>query len=145
MLGTLALTASAVPFAMAMESVLRRMFFPPEFEDLREALRPILFWFAWANVGVTALAIPIAGRTFTALQQRAKDRSVDSGGALLATFLTASSIPQVPSLFATFLFMLGAPLGPVAVSILTGTGAIAALARRWWLGLQSLSEGVRTG
>jgi hypothetical protein len=131
------LTVVAAPFALALETLLRTLLFPSDFELVRELLSPAMTVAAWALVGVTALA-SVAG---VALQERLADRAVAripeaartaelARRARLGAFMLAASVPQVPAILATFAFTFGASLVPVAVTIAVVTAGVVAVAVR---------------
>lgn len=138
--GLVVLTALAAPVALAFETLLRHLLFPPSFEVLRETLRPVLTPVAWGLAGACLLA-GIAGLF---LQRRMATRAVArlaadrrSGGeaarARLGAFLLAASVAQVPAILATFSYMFGARITPVLVAVALVTLAVLAqaqLARR---------------
>lgn len=125
------MTAVAAPVALAFETLLRRLLFPPEFERVREALRPVLTPVAW----LLCLICAVAGVAATALQRRLVARGIDRlpsdrrspeqiDRARIGAFMLAASVPQVPAVLATFGFMFGAALTPVVVAIAIATVAV---------------------
>ncbi len=121
-----ALVVTAVPVAWGVETGLRAVLFPPEFEELRGMLRPELTVVARGLVVVTlALVWPtwalmrwLARRRLRMLPGRRPDLRA---GVRLVAFLGASSVLQVPGVIATFAFMFGAEVRPVAGVVVTGT------------------------
>lgn len=117
------LTILAAPVALAVETGLRLLIFPEEFELVREFLAPILTPVAWALGAVAA----IAGFAGLFLQRRMTDRRLaklpagaEAGAryqAVFAVFLLTTSVPQIPALLATFAYMFGASIVPVLVGV----------------------------
>lgn len=135
--------AVSAPLAVALETGFRRLFFPPEFEDVRGMLGPKLETAAWICVGLTAV-FSIVGfvlqrrmcskalRTLTSDELSDRDRKrLDGFGpeksmsrmVLDKLFLT-TSLPQLPALVATLLYMFGASLAPVLVAMLVSSLAV---------------------
>lgn len=118
-----AATVLAAPIALALESVLRWLLFPPEFEVVRGWLEPYLTPLAWLLVVVSALA-GIAGGL---LQRGIATRRVAKLGAAATraqveaarnqVFLITASIPQLPTIASTFAFMFGASIVPTLVGV----------------------------
>jgi len=130
--GTLiVMTAIAAPVALAFETLLRKLLFPPYFEELREALRPTLTPVAW-----TLCAVAVAAGAFgIAFQRRLARRAVarlpedrrspeEVDRARIGAFMLAASVPQIPAIASTFSFMFGASLVPVIVGIVLVTVAV---------------------
>jgi hypothetical protein len=146
--GLLGLIALSTPLALVVESGLRRLMMPPDFDLVRAWLAPTLTPWAWATVPAT-LATTVLGwwlygvltrrelRTrrpgLTAEQARAK--------AEFEALMLASSAPQVPAVAATMLFMLGADVVPVAVSMATATLGVISLGA--WIGRGPARGGAR--
>jgi hypothetical protein len=129
----MALVVTAVPVAWGVETALRNAFFPADFEQLRELLRPAMTAVARGLVVVTvALLLP----TYLLMRRLAHARlrvlpalrpDLRAGARVLA-FLGASSLLQVPGVLVTFAFMFGAALKPVAACVVLGTGGLVVLA-----------------
>ncbi len=127
----------AAPAALALETGLRHLLFPVEFErDLRPLLNPYLTPVAWI-LGLLAGAAALGG---LALQRRASSRRLgllppeatpqQRYTQVFAVFLLSSSLPQLPSIVATMTYMFGADLAPVLVGIgLCTVGVLAQAAR----------------
>lgn len=114
------LTVIAVPVALGFETLLRVLLFPADFDDLRQALRPILEAPTYAMIGVTALVGVVSSFV---------RRRFDVPGATLrkraqGTFV-ASSMAQIPAVATTFLWTFGAPILPVLLTIATSTAFVA--------------------
>lgn len=126
------MTLVAAPAALALETLLRKVLFPPEFEEIRELLHPILTPLVWVAVVLTAV-LGVAGLVF---QRRLVVRAVGRipladrtpervRSAEVGAFLLAASVPQVPAILATFGFMWGSSLTPTVTAIAVATVAIA--------------------
>lgn len=120
----LLLVALSTALALAVETAVRRLMLPPEFEQVREWLSPTLEPWAWGTVPLTALAGVtgwwLYGRLVRRGIARAKpgsDPERTRARAELDAAILASSAPQVPAVAATMLFMMGAPLRPVLVAM----------------------------
>lgn len=132
----LLLTILAAPVALAFETLLRALLFPPEFESVREFLRPMLTPVAWALGGMAAIA-SLAGlalqRSMAAKRVRRLPSTADDEaryGAVLGVFMITTAVPQIPAVLSTFAFMFGASFVPVAVGIgLCSAGVIAQAVR----------------
>jgi membrane protein YqaA with SNARE-associated domain len=119
----LLITVIAAPLAFALESALRALLFPPEFEDMRWYLRPTVSVVAWVLFGV-ALITSAAGqrmlvrtidRRLAALGEGASEDKRQQ--AVVGTFLLTSSLPQIPAILATLASMFGSELLPVALAV----------------------------
>lgn len=116
-------TVLAAPVALALESVLRWLFFPSEFEAVRAWLEPFLTPLAWVLVTISALA-GVAGvltqRTLVA-RKLAKlgpeATSAQRAAVRDQVFLITASIPQLPTIASTFAFMFGASVVPTLVGV----------------------------
>lgn len=124
--GTLTLVAATVlaaPLALALESLLRWLLFPPDFEVLRTFLEPVLTPIAWALVALSALAALIgalaqrvlSARKIARLGPHAAPAQVEA--ARNQVFLIAASIPQLPTIASTLAYMFGASLVPTLVGV----------------------------
>jgi hypothetical protein len=130
-------TLVAAPMALGLETVLRRLLFPPEFDELRAALAGTLTPIVWGLVGLTALAglfgitmqARLAARAVAKLRADARTEA-RIHKAELGAFMLAASIPQIPAILATLGFMWGASLTPVIVAIAVATVAIVVQAIR---------------
>jgi hypothetical protein len=131
------MTLVAAPVALGFETLLRKLLFPPEFEELRALFSPTLTIVSWVLVLFTAV-LGVAGLL---LQQKLAARNVAKipeprrtparvQKAELGAFLLAASVPQIPAILATFCFMWGAALTPTLVAIGVVTAAIIAQAVR---------------
>lgn len=114
------LTVIAVPAALGLETLLRFLFFPDDFEELRGVLRPLLAVPAWAMIAVTALV----GLVSTFVRARFETPGAPLRKRAQGTFI-ASSMAQIPAVVTTFLWMFGAPILPVLLTIATSTSFVA--------------------
>lgn len=132
------LTVVAAPFALGFETLLRKLLFPPEFEDVRALVGPTLTLAAWA-LPIVCLLAGLAGVVFQRrLVERAlrklpaarRDDPESQEKARVGAFLLAASVPQVPAIVATVLFTFGASLVPVVVTVVVSTlGVVAQVGR----------------
>lgn len=122
----------AAPVALALETGMRLLLFPADFDIVREFLNPYLTPVAW---GLGLLA-GVGGWLGLFLQKRMSEKRLaklpsDAPVALryqavFAVFLLTTSVPQIPSVFATISFTFGADLLPVLVGIaLCSIGVVA--------------------
>lgn len=140
--GVLALICLSTPAALGVETLLRRLMMPPEFDDVRAWLSPTLTPWAWATVPVTVAATGLGWWLFAALTRRALNRRALNkrrpehsehearAKAQLNAIMLASSAPQVPAVAATMLFTMGAALTPVLVAMGTAMLGVLSLALR---------------
>lgn len=116
-------TVLAAPIALAFESLLRWLLFPPEFEAFRAFAEPVLTPLAWLLVLVSALAgvggalaqRAIAARRIARLGAEATPARVET--VRNQVFLITASIPQLPTIVSTFAFMFGASIVPTLVGV----------------------------
>jgi len=126
------LTIVAAPAALGLETGLRLLLFPPEFELIRDFLRPMLTPVAWGFAGVAALGAGLG----LVLQRRLVEKRIGALEAAQSTrerrfqiafgvFLLTTAVPQIPSILATFCFTFGASIVPVVAAIaLTSVGVV---------------------
>lgn len=135
------LTIVAAPVALGLETVLRRILFPAEFEGFRAFLEPVLTPIAWC-LGLVAGAASVIG---LALQRRLTEKRLARipeaslhlrHGQVSAVFLLTASVPQIPAIFSTFAFMFGASIWPVLAGMAICTIGVALQAAR----LRALAE-----
>lgn len=136
--------AASTPAALWLEGLLRRWLLPPEFEELRDWLRPTLAPLAWGFVGLALLAVVAAFLAQAPLFRGALRRQpatategARAARARLETLLLVTSLAQVPALLATLNFAFGAPIAPTLVAI--GVGTVGVLAQ--WVGVERLDAG----
>lgn len=117
------LTILAAPVALAFETGLRKLLFPADFELIREFLEPMLTPVAWV-LGLVAAGASLLGLALQrsmAKKRIEKSRDRDDYDAryrhVFGVFLLTASVPQIPAILSTFMFMFGASLVPVLVGI----------------------------
>jgi hypothetical protein len=120
----LAIVAVSTPLMLAVETWLRQRLLPPEFEEVRAWLREDLTPMAWGTVLLVPFATFIGlrlHRWYVAreLARLPPDRRTEENSARVRfdALMLSTSAPQLPALAATVLFMFGAALGPVLVSL----------------------------
>ena len=122
--GLLALVAVSTPLALGVETLLRMVLFPPEFEEVRAWLRPTITPYVWATPPLAVVAT-VAGlrlqrwyatRQFTALRPHEQTEQAWATANFDALMLSTSA-PQVPALLAIIAFMLGCAWPPVLAAI----------------------------
>jgi len=126
----------AAPVALGFETTIRLLFFPDDFEMVREFLHPFLTPVAWA-LGLLAAVGGFAG---LALQRRMSEKRLarlppDASVELryqqvFGVFLLTTAVPQIPSVLATITFTFGASIWPVLVGIVFCSAGVVAQARR---------------
>jgi hypothetical protein len=121
--------------ALALESGLRRLILPPEFEEVRTFFGPAATDAAWAFVVACALAAPagiwLQRSWCRARMQRARDEGGDEARAAMDRTFLSMSIPQVPAILATVAFMSGAELTPVLAAMAVSTLGVLAQGVQW--------------
>jgi hypothetical protein len=133
-LGLLAVVAVSTPLALAVETGLRVLLFPPEFEEVRMWLRPVITPWMWTAsalaIGFTLLGLRLqkwfVARRMARLAEDKRTREAEAKAHFDALMLS-SSCPQIPALLATFGFMVGADLLPVVVAIAIATTGVLTL------------------
>lgn len=133
------LTVIAAPVALAFETLLRKLLFPPEFEEVRALLEPSLTPVGWGLVGVAALlaggGVPLkrrlGARALARLPEARRRDPAQVAKAELGAFMLAATVPQIPAIASTMTFMFGASLVPVLVAVGVSTVGVVlqALAR----------------
>lgn len=132
------LTVFAAPFAIAFETLLRAILFPPEFEDFRVFLEPFLTPVAWvfgaaaAGASFVGLALQkrIAARKLARFERVEGVTDAMRQREVLGVFLLTASVPQIPAVLSTFAYMFGASPWPVGVGIALSTLGVIAQAVR---------------
>ena len=126
--------AVSTPLALAVETGLRMLLFPPEFEELRMLLRPIVTPYLWiaTPLAVVFAFVGLRVQKYVVRKRLAKlpeDKRTPDREALahLDALMLSSSCPQIPALFATFGFMIGSELLPVLVAIGVATAGVCVL------------------
>ncbi|MGF1465388.1 MAG: hypothetical protein ACFCGT_04575 [Sandaracinaceae bacterium] len=131
-----ALTILAAPAALAFETALRRLLFPPDFVELRALLAPYLTPVAWGlglGAGLGALLGVVVQRRLSAGRLARLPAGADDDRrheAVLGVFLLTTAAPQVPAVLGTLLHLFGAALTPVLVGIALSTAGVIAQAAR---------------
>lgn len=132
--GLLGLIALSTPLAWVVESGLRRLLFPPDFDAVRAWLSPTLTPWAWAMVPAALVTTGIGWWLYRVLARRellARRPGLTPeqarAKAELEALMLASSAPQVPAVAATMLYMLGADAVPVAAAMITATLGVVSL------------------
>lgn len=126
--GVLAIVACSTPLALAVETGLRQLIFPPEFDDVRMWLRPTITPWVWLAVPACVVAIPLGARLQRWLvardlaklppERRTEQERIESE---FDALLLSTSAPQLPAVLATIAFMFGSGLAPVAVAMAVAT------------------------
>lgn len=117
------LTIVAAPGALAIETALRKLLFPAEFEEVREFLEPTLTPFGWGLAAFAAFgaALGLVVQRHVANRRLARlpdDATVDQRyREIFAVFLLTTAVPQIPALLSTFVFMFGASIWTVSTAI----------------------------
>jgi len=131
--GILALIAVSTPAMLGIESMLRWLMLPPEFEQIRAWLGPSITPYVWGLAAAAAVAAPIAFRLQRVLVRRTlarqslahQEEGIEDKARFDALILS-TSVVQVPALLAAICYLLGAALLPVVVAIVVATiGVIA--------------------
>ena len=129
-------TIVAAPAALGLETVLRRLLFPDEFELVREFLRTALTPVAWvfvalAVVGAAAGLVLQRSLAIQRLSRLPPDAPLSARyGAVVGVFLLTTVLPQLPSILVTFCFMFGSSIVPVLVGIAVTTVGVVLQALR---------------
>ncbi len=142
----LALVALSTPMALVAETYLRRLMFPPEFDEVRMFLRPSLELPVWSLLSLVALttwfgiraqerrvARKMAARPPEEQTQHFRDKDT------FDSLVLFTSLPQIPAILATFGFMFGASLLPVLVNMAASTAGVVAV------GMVSLRRATQAG
>lgn len=130
LVGVLLLLAASTPLALLLETGLRRVMFPPEFDEVRLWLRPQITPWLWIAPLACALALPVGLLVQRALVARSLRRSTTEptpaarASAELDALLLATSVPQVPAILATMGFTMGASIEPVVAAMAVATVGI---------------------
>jgi hypothetical protein len=134
-IGVVVLVAASAPGALALETFLRRLILPPEFDDVREFFGPAATdaaWFFAASCVLAALVGVAAQRRWCRdRMRRAREDGDDPTRAAMDRTFLAMSIPQVPAILATVAFMSGAELRPVLVAMAISTLGVLAQGVQW--------------
>lgn len=132
--GVLAVVATSTPLAMLVEAGMRRLTFPPEFDEVRLWLRPAITPWTWIAVPLGVVAIPLAAAVQRWLVARslaklpeARRTEAERVSCEYDAMLLSTSITQLPAVLATVAFMFGAALPPVATAMAIATVGVIAL------------------
>jgi len=133
----LVLVATSTPLALLAETFLRRLLFPPEFEEVRAFLQPSLEAPTWSLLALVVLMTwlglrhqtrrierRMAARPEREQTQRYRDKETFDAVALF------TSLPQIPAIIATFAYMCGARLEPVLANMAAATVGVVVLGVR---------------
>ena len=130
----LAIVGISTPLAVVIETGLRQIMFPPEFDDVRMWLRPSITPWMWLCAPLAVLVTPLGYKlqgwlVARALAKLPEERRTEAERRELEldSLLLSTSIPQFPALFATFGFMFGSALLPVVVAMATATAGVIAV------------------
>jgi hypothetical protein len=132
----LALTVVAAPCALVLESLLRGLLFPPDFDEFRGFLRPYLAPVGWAlcalALAMTAAGLPLQSRMVARRLARLPEAAPPDARyrEALSVFMVTAAIPQLPAVASTIAYMLGAPAVPVMVGVTVSTAGVLAQALR---------------
>lgn len=144
--GLLGLVALSTPLALVVETGLRRVMMPPDFDAVRAWLSPTLTPWAWATVPATLVTTVLGWWLYHVLARRelrARRPGLTAEQARekaeLEALMLASSAPQVPAVAATLLYMLGADVVPVVVAM--GGATLGVLSLGPWIGRARPSDG----
>ncbi|MCA9604098.1 MAG: hypothetical protein KC619_00765 [Myxococcales bacterium] len=126
------LTIVAAPGALGLETGLRLLFFPDNFQLIRDFLNPMLTPVAWAFAAVAGLGAALGLFIQRRLIEKRIAKLPDEHNTherrfqiAFGVFLLTTAVPQIPSIFATFCFTFGASLIPVLAAItLTSVGVV---------------------
>ncbi len=130
------LTAIAAPVAFVIETVVRKLLFPAEFEEFRELAHDYATILAWGFVVIATLAA-VAGLFVQRRLAKKRIAKLPASAtaeqrerAALGAFMLAAAVPQVPAVFLTLLYMFGASLTPAVVGLAVSTLGVIAQAVR---------------
>jgi hypothetical protein len=124
----LAIVAISTPLALAIETGVRMLVFPPELDEVRAWLQPTITPWVWWMVPLVALATVVGfyvqsrliARSLRRLPPERRDEAAFASARFDALMLSTSA-PQLPALLATMGLTMGAELLPVAVTMASGT------------------------
>jgi len=133
--GLLAVVALSTPLALVVETGLRSLIMPPEFEDVRRWLRSDVTPWAWAMAPAAVVATGLGfvlqrrllGRALRIPKRPGMTEAAARERAELDALMLSTSAPQVPALVATLAFMVGAELLPVLVTVGVATVGVLSL------------------
>jgi len=132
--GVLAIVAMSTPLALAVETGLRQIIFPPEFDEVRMWLRPTITPWVWIATPACLLAIPLGAKLQRWLvardlaklppERRTEQERIECE---FDALLLSTSAPQLPAVLATLAFMFGSGLLPVIVAMVIATVGVLGL------------------
>jgi|GEM_PF-1995290 len=133
--GLLAIIGLSTPFALVVETGVRRVMMPPEFDEVRAWLSPEVTPYAWAMAPLAVVATGIGFFLQRWLVRRALRKPLRAGmsrdearqRAEFDALMLSTSAPQLPALMGTILFMLGSELTPVLVAMGVATVGVISL------------------
>ena len=133
--GILAVVGLSTPFALLVETGVRRIMMPPEFDDVRAWLQPDVTPWAWAMVPLAVVATGLGFLLQRWLLRRALAKPAPGGldparqrqRAEFDALMLSTSAPQIPALVGTICFMVGAQLTPVLVTMAVATVGVVSL------------------
>lgn len=133
--GLLAVIGLSAPIALAFETGIRRLMMPPEFSDVRAWLSPDVTPWAWAMAPAavvgTALGFGLQRWLIARARKTPPPRGVTAEEARdrleFDALMLSTSAPQVPAVLATLMFMVGAKLTPVLITMAVATGGVISL------------------
>ena len=132
----IALTISAVPLALGVESLLRWLLLPADFDELRTWLEPPMTTAAWWLMGLCAVVGVACVLAQARWCRRSLSRLVPGAGdeaaerACIGVFIVTASLAQGPALLASLTFLLGARLLPVLLAVGWSTSSVTIQALR---------------
>lgn len=122
----------SVPLALGLESLLRRLILPPDFDTLRMLWGRSLTPWVWGLLPIAALVDVAAFRLHLHLCAGIARGEPTLGAEKTAwqrfeALMIAASVAQAPGLVATFGYMVGASLSSVLAVIAVSTAGVLAL------------------
>ncbi len=133
--GLLAVIGLSTPFALAVETGVRWLIMPAEFDEVRAWLSPEVTPWVWAMAPLAAVATGLGFVLQRWLVARALKKPLRAGvtaaqareRAQFDALMLSTSAPQIPALIGTVGFMLGSQLTPVLVTIAVATVGVLSL------------------
>ncbi len=130
----LAVIGVSTPMTLLVETAIRHLVMPPEFEQVRAWLGPQVTPWVWGMVPLTVLAtagaVPLQRYLYRGefAEREAKlgaDKAHDK--AVFESLMLSTSAPQFPALLATFGYLCGASPTPVVWTMVLATIGVFAL------------------
>lgn len=133
--GLLAIVGLSTPFALVVESGVRRLVMPAEFEDVRAWLSPDVTPWAWAMAPAAVMATGLGfflqrwlvARSLKEPRDPALTAEQAQDSAEFDALMLSTSAPQIPALLSTIAFLFGARLTPVLVTVCLATVGVISL------------------